>query len=78
MKYLGNSLLKANKHDILYLLEVNTEKITHMCVSSTNHRAKFYRNFDNKSFADVAKFQYLVTRLTHFKRMHEEIEQSKF
>jgi hypothetical protein len=65
MKYLGDSLLKANKHDTLYLLEVNTVKIAYMCVSSTDNRAKSYRNFDNKMFADVVKFQYLGTRLTN-------------
>jgi hypothetical protein len=65
MKYLDESFLKANKHDILHLLEVNTEKITYMCVSLTNYRAKSHRNFDNKIFADVAKFQYLGTRLTN-------------
>lgn len=64
-------MLKANKYDILYLLEVNTEKIAYMCVFSTNYRAKYHRNFDNKIVADVAKLQSL-------KHMHEETGQINF
>ena len=49
----------------MYLLEEDIEKMTYMRVSATGYRAQSHRNFDNKIFADVAKFQYLGARLTN-------------